>query len=117
MQNLLNIILFIAVTLYSLTFLANIFVAFSLAKEKPETVKAVTTVTAIASEAEILLTTVSENIHQIANPANKTFERVTVAQMKAYIADRDLKESLELKMNKKLYKANKRDIYLGLQTI
>lgn len=136
MQNLLNIFLYVTVSIYALVFFTDLALAIATALKSsseakpPQIAKAEESETALSKSTELkplhttklkeskaIFSTAIEHKNCLANPANKAFKRVTKAQMKAYIAKQNLKDTIELQMQIRLYKATKRNIYNALKMI
>lgn len=117
MQTLLNNVLYIAIAAYGICFLFKIYEGFVQYKN-PVVVKSETKETN-EQQVTVLFTEVKEADYavELINPAAKPYNKVTVAEMKAYIKEQQLESEVVKLIGTKLYKARKNDYYQALQAM
>ncbi len=119
MQTLLNNIIYLVFTAYGICFLFQIYQGFNqfetpqLDTESPESESDI-------QEIAVLSTKIKEfgyTVEPVANPSLKSYNNVTIAEMKAYIKEQQIETKVAELMGKKLYKARKKDYYQALNAI
>lgn len=117
MQTLLNDVLYITIAAYGICFLSKIYEGFT-QYEAPVVVQSETKKTN-EQKVTVLFTEVKETNYAVepVNPAAKPYNKMTVAEMKAYIKEQQLESEVVKLIGMKLYKARKNDYYQALKVV